>query len=90
MNYGRLTPSVGRFIPQCDNSGSFNPQQCHPGTPYCWCVDKYGNEIPRTRSRQGLRKKHYNDDSRKCGQSGLKIQLTFASFQQKLLKFMGH
>ena len=33
----------------CDSNGGYSPVQCHRGTPFCWCSDKYGREIPRTR-----------------------------------------
>lgn len=34
---------------RCDANGGYNPVQCQRGTPFCWCVDKYGREVPRTR-----------------------------------------
>ncbi|XP_022806051.1 uncharacterized protein LOC111343164 [Stylophora pistillata] len=34
---------------RCDDNGGYRPVQCHRGTPVCWCVDRYGREIPRTR-----------------------------------------
>ena len=49
---GALTlASVGVYVPQCDRTGSFNQVQCHQSTGYCWCVDKEGKEMPRTRTR---------------------------------------
>ncbi|KAK3737700.1 hypothetical protein QZH41_008039 [Actinostola sp. cb2023] len=37
----------------CDKTGRFNRVQCNkPTNPeYCWCVDRYGKEIPRSRLR---------------------------------------
>lgn len=43
--------SVGAYVPQCNHNGSFNQVQCHQSTGYCWCVDKAGVEMPRTRTR---------------------------------------
>nr|XP_022902311.1 balbiani ring protein 3 [Onthophagus taurus] len=33
--------------PSCDKNGNFLMTQCHDG--YCWCVDQFGTEIPRTK-----------------------------------------
>ena len=49
---GALTvAAVGVYVPQCNPDGGFNQRQCHPSTGYCWCVDKAGREMPRTRTR---------------------------------------
>uniref|UniRef100_A0A6I8SDX4 Nidogen-1 n=1 Tax=Xenopus tropicalis TaxID=8364 RepID=A0A6I8SDX4_XENTR len=45
---------VGQYIPQCDESGNYIPRQCHSGSGYCWCVDRFGNELPGTRTGPGL------------------------------------
>ncbi|KAK3752257.1 hypothetical protein QZH41_006590 [Actinostola sp. cb2023] len=43
---------VGRYIPQCENDGSFKQVQCHPSTGYCWCVNKTtGVIVPDTQIR---------------------------------------
>lgn len=34
---------------RCDVNGGYSPVQCLSRTSFCWCVDKYGREIPRTR-----------------------------------------
>ncbi|XP_056419511.1 saxiphilin-like [Hyla sarda] len=50
---GEKTPSVGRFVPQCDEKGNFSPQQCHGSTGYCWCVNVNGEEIAGTKTPPG-------------------------------------
>lgn len=59
----RLQPVVSMKIPsqyvrasgpwwstlRCDVNGGYSPVQCLARTSFCWCVDKYGREIPRTR-----------------------------------------
>ena len=59
----RLQPVVSMKIPSqyvrasgpwwstlgCDVNGGYSPVQCLARTSFCWCVDKYGREIPRTR-----------------------------------------
>ena len=42
---------VGAFVPQCSADGSFKSKQCWGSTGYCWCVDKYGKEVPGTKIR---------------------------------------
>ena len=41
---------IGRYVPQCDETGEYNPRQVHGSTGYSWCVDRQGNEIPGTRT----------------------------------------
>lgn len=48
-------PPVGQYIPVCDESGAYEPMQCHGSSGYCWCVDRNGQEIPGTRSEPGSR-----------------------------------
>ncbi|XP_070577825.1 SPARC-related modular calcium-binding protein 1-like isoform X4 [Ptychodera flava] len=38
--------TVGLFIPECNDDGSFQQVQCHTGTGYCWCVTDLGKPIP--------------------------------------------
>ena len=45
------TGFVGAFISSCKRNGDYEEIQCHGSTGYCWCVDKYGNELPGTRTR---------------------------------------
>ena len=46
---------VGQFIPECSESGDYQPKQCHASTGYCWCVEKMsGEEIIGTRTRSEL------------------------------------
>uniref|UniRef100_A0A3Q3ANY0 Thyroglobulin type-1 domain-containing protein n=1 Tax=Kryptolebias marmoratus TaxID=37003 RepID=A0A3Q3ANY0_KRYMA len=44
---------LGAYVPQCDEHGQYQPQQCHGSTGYCWCVDSRGQEIPGTRTPPG-------------------------------------
>ncbi|XP_014909284.1 nidogen-2 isoform X5 [Poecilia latipinna] len=46
-------PVVGAYVPQCDEIGSYLPQQCHGSTGYCWCVDSRGQERAGTRTGPG-------------------------------------
>lgn len=48
-------PPVGQYIPVCDESGAYEPMQCHGSTGYCWCVDRNGQEISGSRSEPGSR-----------------------------------
>ncbi|XP_046715175.1 CD74 molecule, major histocompatibility complex, class II invariant chain a isoform X1 [Silurus meridionalis] len=41
----------GFYQPQCDEEGNYKPKQCWHSTGYCWCVDKNGNRIAGTESR---------------------------------------
>ncbi|XP_056419114.1 thyroglobulin-like [Hyla sarda] len=50
---GEKTPSVGRFVPKCDEKGNYSPQQCHGSTGYCWCVNVNGEEIAGTKTPPG-------------------------------------
>ncbi|XP_061571402.1 nidogen-2 [Cololabis saira] len=43
-------PGPQQYLPQCEPDGHFSPVQCYGETPYCWCVDQDGREIPGTRS----------------------------------------
>merc|ERR1712168_1734038 len=44
---------LGAFTPKCKDNGSYETQQCHGSTGYCWCVDESGNEIQGTRKGPG-------------------------------------
>ncbi|XP_073481639.1 thyroglobulin-like isoform X5 [Aquarana catesbeiana] len=44
---------MGRFVPQCDEKGNYQPQQCHGSTGYCWCVNAIGEEIAGTKTPPG-------------------------------------
>lgn len=39
-----------RFAPLCDRYGGYRNVQCG-SLGECWCVDRYGNELPRTKTR---------------------------------------
>lgn len=58
-----IEPGVDKFVPKCDDHGGYQKIQCHSGTPYCWCVDKYGKDIPNTQS----------SSKPNCGYSGKNI-----------------
>uniref|UniRef100_A0A3Q2ZCE5 Thyroglobulin type-1 domain-containing protein n=1 Tax=Kryptolebias marmoratus TaxID=37003 RepID=A0A3Q2ZCE5_KRYMA len=46
-------PLLGAYVPQCDEHGQYQSQQCHGSTGYCWCVDSRGQERPGTRTSPG-------------------------------------
>ncbi|XP_069831749.1 saxiphilin-like [Dendropsophus ebraccatus] len=46
-------PTVGRFVPQCDEKGHYSPQQCHGSTGHCWCVNVNGEEMAGTKTPPG-------------------------------------
>ncbi|XP_006821660.1 uncharacterized protein LOC100371432 [Saccoglossus kowalevskii] len=54
MLMGNPVPAIGAFVPVCDLNGYFNATQCHAHTGYCWCVDRFGNETPGTRTGNGV------------------------------------
>ncbi|XP_027143990.1 type-2 ice-structuring protein-like [Larimichthys crocea] len=42
---------LGRYTPQCDMNGNFQPRQIWGSTGYSWCVEVFtGKEIPNTRT----------------------------------------
>lgn len=42
---------IGSYAPDCDETGFYNPTQCHNSVGICWCVDKHGVEFANTRTR---------------------------------------
>jgi len=40
---------LGSFSPRCDVEGYYRPEQCHESS--CWCVDKWGREFDKSRSK---------------------------------------
>ncbi|XP_061467862.1 thyroglobulin [Rhineura floridana] len=46
-----VNSSAASYIPQCLDSGEFDPIQCDFGLDQCWCVDAEGMEIYGTRQR---------------------------------------
>uniref|UniRef100_A0A3P8W1Q3 Nidogen 2 n=1 Tax=Cynoglossus semilaevis TaxID=244447 RepID=A0A3P8W1Q3_CYNSE len=50
-------PVVGLFVPECDVSGEYKPQQCHGSSGHCWCVDSRGQERAGTRTAPGTQPK---------------------------------
>lgn len=49
----RPNPWAHLYAPRCKEDGSFENIQCVG--PQCWCVDHFGNKIPRTRTAKTLR-----------------------------------
>ncbi|XP_060536767.1 fibrillin-1-like isoform X2 [Cylas formicarius] len=43
--------SLALPTPECDSEGNYFPTQCDPATGDCWCVDNFGTEIPRSRTK---------------------------------------
>ncbi|XP_021355110.1 SPARC-related modular calcium-binding protein 1-like isoform X7 [Mizuhopecten yessoensis] len=41
-------PTLGIFIPECEQDGSYTEIQCHAATGYCWCVTNDGKPIKGT------------------------------------------
>lgn len=41
--------AANKWVPACDKAGSYIPGQCNQAIGSCWCVDRLGREIPRTR-----------------------------------------
>ncbi|KAL8181768.1 UNVERIFIED_CONTAM: hypothetical protein K2H54_027295, partial [Gekko kuhli] len=46
-----INSSATSYIPQCLDSGDFDPMQCDVDLQQCWCVDAEGMEIYGTRQR---------------------------------------
>nr|6O0D_A Chain A, Saxiphilin [Aquarana catesbeiana]6O0D_B Chain B, Saxiphilin [Aquarana catesbeiana]6O0E_A Chain A, Saxiphilin [Aquarana catesbeiana]6O0E_B Chain B, Saxiphilin [Aquarana catesbeiana]6O0F_A Chain A, Saxiphilin [Aquarana catesbeiana]6O0F_B Chain B, Saxiphilin [Aquarana catesbeiana]8D6U_A Chain A, Saxiphilin [Aquarana catesbeiana]8D6U_B Chain B, Saxiphilin [Aquarana catesbeiana] len=44
---------IGHYIPQCDEKGNYQPQQCHGSTGHCWCVNAMGEKISGTNTPPG-------------------------------------
>ena len=51
-------PLIGAFGPSCKVNGDYEEIQCHGSTGFCWCVDKFGNELEGTRTRGELNCSH--------------------------------
>lgn len=51
-------------LPACDKTGGYNPLQCDQSSGSCWCIDRLGREIPRTRN---------NDTRRNCDAAGMQV-----------------
>jgi len=46
-------PTIGAFVPQCDENGEFKPLQIHASSGFSWCVAHDGTEIPGSRTPPG-------------------------------------
>ena len=55
---GNEHPLIGAFSPSCKVNGDYEEIQCHGSTGFCWCVDKFGNELEGTRTRGELNCSH--------------------------------
>uniref|UniRef100_A0A3Q2ZEG2 Nidogen 2a (osteonidogen) n=1 Tax=Kryptolebias marmoratus TaxID=37003 RepID=A0A3Q2ZEG2_KRYMA len=55
-------PLVGAYVPQCDEHGQYQSQQCHGSTGHCWCVDSRGQERPGTRTSPGAPRVDYQPE----------------------------
>ncbi|CAH1111232.1 unnamed protein product [Psylliodes chrysocephalus] len=44
-------PAGKVYIPTCKEDGSYDKKQCNPGTGECWCVDIFGFEVSKTRTK---------------------------------------
>lgn len=53
--YQQAQANPGAYAPRCRADGSFEEVQCDRRNMFCWCVDQFGNQIPRTRSRDQVR-----------------------------------
>lgn len=45
---------VGGFLFSCKLNGDYEEVQCYGLIGFCWCVDKFGNELFGIRSRKEL------------------------------------
>lgn len=45
----RMKAKTASIWPRCDDNGFFVPLQCEPNISQCWCVGKWGNEVPGSR-----------------------------------------
>ncbi|XP_071019988.1 saxiphilin-like [Oncorhynchus clarkii lewisi] len=43
----------GVYVPTCDATGRYTPEQCSGSTGYCWCVNSSGQKIPGTETPPG-------------------------------------
>ena len=50
------------WAPSCDETGGYSSLQCDQSSDSCWCVDRLGREIPRTRN---------DDKKRSCDVAGM-------------------
>lgn len=41
-----------KYVPQCDEEGYYAPMQCMMDKSKCWCVDRLGNKIKKSRERR--------------------------------------
>ncbi|XP_074058234.1 thyroglobulin [Macrotis lagotis] len=46
-----INSTASSYLPQCQDSGEYEPVQCDLGMVQCWCVDSEGMEIYGTRQR---------------------------------------
>lgn len=44
---------LNEHVPQCTQSGRYEPIQCYSKMNYCWCVNKYGQAIKNSAAKSG-------------------------------------
>nr|ADB94577.1 insulin-like growth factor binding protein [Branchiostoma belcheri] len=44
----RAKGGASGYIPACDFDGYYRAKQCNLSTGVCWCVDKFGKDLPNT------------------------------------------
>jgi len=51
-SFWNLFTTKMKDVPNCDEQGNFQPFQCNRYRSQCWCVSRYGFEIPGSRQNQ--------------------------------------
>jgi len=51
-NLWNIFSSKMKDVPNCDEHGNFAPFQCNRRRSQCWCVTRYGMELPGSRQNQ--------------------------------------
>lgn len=78
----------GRYVPQCDKNGNFEPAQCHG--PYCFCVDENGAEIRGTMVLHSLSMVSYDLKCKNIrGKEGFASTL-YRKYHNRLLHLIFH
>ncbi|XP_066272390.1 insulin-like growth factor-binding protein 5 [Branchiostoma lanceolatum] len=48
IEHRRTKGGASGYIPACDFDGYYRAKQCNLSTGVCWCVDKFGKDLPNT------------------------------------------